>query len=85
VKVERVPWAAHGVGFSFPLEAMVAYLGQVTDKSQVSRLTGIAWATVGAICERLAGRRFDSGRLDGLRRIGIDGFTYRRRPDTSRS
>jgi hypothetical protein len=38
VKVERVPWAAHGVGFSYSLEEMVAYLAQVTDKTQVSRL-----------------------------------------------
>jgi transposase len=79
VKVERVPWAAHGVGFSYSLEEMVAYLAQVTDKTQVSRLTGIAWATVGAICERVVERRLDPGRLEGLRRIGIDEFSYRKR------
>lgn len=40
---------------------------------------GIAWSTVGAIVERIVARRLDPSRLDGLRRIGIDDFSYRKR------
>ena len=78
VKVEQVPWAAHGVGFTFGLEEMVAYLTQVTDKSQVARIAGIAWASVSRICERVVDRRLDPDRLNHLRRIGIDEFSYRK-------
>ena len=79
VHVERVPWAEHGSNFTRELEELVAYLAQVTDITQVTKLTGIAWRTVCNIVERVVARRLDPGRLDGLRRIGIDEFGYRRR------
>jgi transposase len=58
---------------------MVAYLAQVTDKTSVTKLMGVSWTTVGAIVERVVRTRLDPKRLDGLRRIGIDEFSYRRR------
>jgi len=51
----------------------------VTDKTAVTRLLGISWRSVGAIVERLVEQRLDGGRFEGLRRIGIDEFSYRKR------
>ena len=39
----------------------------------------VAWVTVGAIVARVVRRRLDPSRLKGLRRIGIDEFSYRKR------
>ena len=79
VCVEQVPWAEAGSRFTRDLEELVAYLAQVTDKTKVTQLTGVSWSAVGGIVERVVGRRLDGSRLDDLRRIGIDEFSYRRR------
>ena len=79
VRIEGVPWAATGSRFTLDFEELVAYLAQVTDKTQVTKLTGISWATVGTVVERVVNRRLDTERLKGLRRIGIDEFSYRSR------
>jgi transposase len=79
VRVEEVPWAAHGSNFSYEFEELVAYLAQVTDKTRVTELMGIAWPTVGAIVERVVQRKRSPDRLDGLRCIGVDEFSYRKR------
>ena len=79
VRVEQVPWAAAGSRFTHDLEEMAAYLAQVTDRTQVSRLLGISWQTVGSIIQRLVAERLDPERLQGLRRIGADEFSYRKR------
>lgn len=79
VRTERVPWAHHRSRFTDDFEELVAYLVQVTDKTQVTKLMGISWASVGSIVERVVARRIDEGRLDGLTRIGIDEFSYRKR------
>ena len=79
VRVEQVSWAVHGSAFTAPLEELAAYLAQVTDRTTVSRLVGISWPAVGGIVERVVARRLDSTRLAGLRRIGIDEFSYRKR------
>jgi transposase len=79
VRVERVVWAPAAGRFTYAFEEMAAYLAQVTDKTQVQRLVGIAWETVGSIIERVVERRLDPDRLCGLRRIGIDEFSYKKR------
>jgi transposase len=79
VRVERVPWAEHDSGFTREFEELTAYLAQVTDKTQVTKLMGIAWETVGRIVMRIVDRKLDPARLDGLRSIGVDEFGYRRR------
>ncbi len=79
VRVEQVSWATHGSAFTAPLEELAAYLAQVTDRTTVSRLVGISWPAVGGIIERVVARRLDSTRLAGLRRIGVDEFSYRKR------
>lgn len=79
IRTERVPWAAHGSRFTRDFEELVAYLAQITDQTKVTQLTGVAWATVGTIVERVVQQRLDPSRLDRLRRIGIDEFSYRKR------
>lgn len=79
VKVEDVPWAESGSGFTRPFEAHTAYLAQRADKTTVVELMRIAWSTVGRIIKRFI-RRAEAGgdRLDALRIIGVDELSYRR-------
>lgn len=79
IHVEAVPWAAFGSRFTLSFEEMVGYLAQLTDKTTVTELLGLSWRAVGHIVERLVGERLDPARLDALRRIGIDEFSYRKR------
>jgi len=79
VCVERVPWAPHSSRFTSDFEELTAYLAQVTDKTKVTKLMGITWRTVGKIVERVVARELDPTRLDGLRHIGVDEFSYRKR------
>jgi transposase len=79
VKTEKVPWAEHRSRFTRDFEELVAYLAQVTDRTKVTEQVGISWRSVGEIVERVVARRLDPKRLDGLKRIGIDEFGYRRR------
>lgn len=79
VRVEQVPWAERASRFTHDFEELAAYLSQITDRTQVQRQLGISWQTVGAIVERIVARRLDPDRLAGLRRIGIDEFSYRKR------
>ena len=78
IRTEKVPWARHGARFTQDFEEMVAYLAQVTDKTTVTNLMGIGWRTVGRIVDRIVNERLDPHRLDHLRRIGIDEFSYRK-------
>ncbi len=75
VRVEEVPWAAPKSHFTHDFEEMVAYLAQGTDKTKVAKLMRISWVTVGAI----VASRLDPERLEDLRRIGVDEFSYRKR------
>jgi transposase len=79
VRTEQVPWGASASRFSWDFEEWVAYLAQVTDQTHVRKLTGVAWATVGQIIERVVSRRLSPERLANLRRIGVDEFSYRKR------
>ncbi len=78
VRIEKVSWATSGSRFTYEFEEMAAYLAQITDRTKVSRMLGISWETVGAIVERVVARHLDPERLAGLRRIGIDEFSYRK-------
>jgi transposase len=79
IHVEMVPWARHDSRFTRPFEEKVAYLAQITNKTEVSRIMGISWRTVGNIVNRVVKDNIDPNRLDGLRNIGVDEFSYRRR------
>lgn len=79
VRTEQVEWARHGSGFTRAFEENVAYLAQTMDKTSVQRVLGINWRTVGAIVHRVVRERLDGKRLDELRVIGVDEFSYRKR------
>lgn len=78
VTTEWVPWAEGDTGFTRPFEDMVAHLAQRTDKTTVTRLMRIAWATVGRIVERVVARLGPEDWLADLKNIGIDELSYRR-------
>ena len=79
ILVEMLPWARPGSRFTISFEEMTAYLAQITNKTEVSRMMGISWRTVGNIVERVVGEKLDANRLDDLTHIGIDEFSYRKR------
>lgn len=79
VRVEMVSWARPGSRFTKQFEEMTAYLAQITNKTEVARMMGISWRTVGTIVERVVAEKLDPKRLDGLKRIGVDEFSYRKR------
>jgi transposase len=79
IRVEHLPWAVSGSGFTLAFEELCAYLAQITDQTSVTKLLGIDWRTVGAIVGRVVERKIDPSRLRELRRIGIDEFSYRKR------
>jgi transposase len=79
VLVEEVPWAAPGSDFTWEFEELTAYLAQITDKTKVTEILGICWRTVGRIVERVVERKLDPSRLENLRFIGVDEFSYRKR------
>jgi len=59
-------------------EDTVAWLAQRTDKTTVSRLLRISWAAVAAIVLRVVATELDEGRLENLRRIGVDEVSHRK-------
>ncbi len=79
IRVEQVPWADPGRRFTRRFEEMVAYLAQVTDMTSTSKLMAISWVTVANIVAKVVNERLDDSRFDGVRRIGIDEFSYRKR------
>ncbi|MGH9225349.1 MAG: ISL3 family transposase, partial [Acidimicrobiales bacterium] len=78
VRVEAVPFARHGSGFTADFEALVAWLAK-TDKTTITRLVRIDWETVGRICARVVAEELDPSRLDGLFEIGVDEVSWRKR------
>lgn len=78
VRVEAVPFARHGSGFTTDFEALVAWLATKTDKTTITRLVRIDWETVGRICARVVADELDPSRLDGLFEIGVDEVSWRK-------
>ena len=65
---EEVPWASSDSRFTREFEEMTAYLAEITDRTTVTKMMGIAWRTVGRIVERVIERRVDPSRLEGASR-----------------
>lgn len=79
VAVSAVPWARQGARFTRAFEDQVAWLAVHTDKTTVSSLMRIAWATVGRIVERVSAEgRAARDPFEGVRNIGIDEISYRK-------
>jgi len=79
VRAEQVPWAAHGSWFTSAFEELVAYYAQTMNRTAVTKLLGVSWSAVGNIITRVVNRTLDENRLHGIRRIGIDEFSYKKR------
>jgi transposase len=79
VTVEQVPWARHDRRFTLGLEELVAYLARAMDFTAITRLLGVSWRAVAGIVERVVAERLPDARLTGLRAIGVDEFSYRKR------
>lgn len=80
VVVSAVPWARGTSRFTRAFEDVVAWTVARVDKTTVKTMFRIAWRSVGRIVERvtsdgLRGR----DQLAGLRRIGIDEISYKKR------
>jgi transposase len=79
VVVAAVPWARHGSEFTQDFEDQVAWLTTQASRSAVEKLMRVAWRTVTSIAERICHVGLSKpGRLDGLRRIGIDEISHRK-------
>lgn len=78
--VVAVPWARHGAGHTRAFDDTVAWLAVQCSKTAVVELMRVAWRTVGSIITRVQ-VDIDASvdRLAGLRRIGIDEISYKRR------
>ncbi len=78
--VAAVPWARAGSRFSTAFEDTAAWLVCDATVSVVAVLRRIAWRSVSAIVGRVVAQRAGQrDRLAGLRRIGIDEISYRKR------
>ena len=78
VRTEAVPWARPGSHFTRVFEDAVGLLAQQLNHTAISELTGIAWATVGRIAERLVAEKLHEDRFEDVRCIGVDEISYRR-------
>ena len=77
---EQVPWAPPGPSrFTTAMEELAAWLATITDRTSVTRILGTSWRAVEGMIERVVARKLDSERLEGLRFLGIDEFSYRKR------
>jgi transposase len=79
IRVEHVPWAAHGSRFTLALEELGAFLARVADKTTASSVLAVTWRAIGTMVERVVNAQLDPHRLDGVKRIAIDEFSYRKR------
>lgn len=78
--VARVPWARHNAGHTHAFDDTVAWLVTRSSKSAVCELMRVAWRTVGSIITRVsADIDVSTDRFEGVRRIGIDEVSYKKR------
>ena len=77
-RLEPVPWARPGSGYTRDFEDVVALLAQQMAKTPIARLLRVAWETVGLIVERVVCDHLDETRLNGLVAIGCDEISYRK-------
>lgn len=75
---EWVPWARPGSNFTRHLEDTVAWLTARTNRTAVSTLMRIGWATVTRIVERVCEEAARTMAFPAVTRIGVDEVSYRR-------
>lgn len=78
VTTEMVPWAPHDSWFTWAFEQTTAYLAQQCNRTVVSVMMRVAWATVGHIIRRVVDRLAPADLLDAVEYIGVDELSYRK-------
>jgi transposase len=79
VLVAAVPWARPGARFTAAFEEHAAWLCAQMPWAKAAKLLRVTWRTLQSIVARVvAGLRGGAGRLDGVRRIGIDEKAWRK-------
>ena len=82
VRTAPVPWARCASSrFASAFEDWVAWLALHMCRSALAELARVDWHTVGGICARVEASLEEAdgrGRLDGLRRIGVDETSYKK-------
>jgi transposase len=80
VLVAGVPWARPAARHTRTFEQRAAWCAVEMSASAAARLLRCSWRTIGVMVARVeADLRAGADRLDGLRRIGVDEVSYRRR------
>ena len=78
VVTEGVSFARPGARFTRDFDDLVVWLTTRCDKTTVAAFARVAWRTVGAMCQRVAGEKLDPDRLSGLVEIGVDEISWRK-------
>ena len=78
VRTEAVPFARSGSRFTKDFEDLVGWLATTMDKTALSRLVRIDWASTGRIIERVMETGLDPNRLDKLFVAGVDEVSWRK-------
>jgi transposase len=76
---EAVLWARFAARFTRAFEDLVCWLAQRAAFTTIARYLRVGWRSVGRIVRRVVAERLPRRRLSGLRRIGVDEISYRRR------
>lgn len=79
VVVSAVPWARHNARHTIAFEQLAAWCAVEMSATAAGRLLRCTWRTIGEIVARVVADLDDHELLDGVRRIGIDEISYRRR------
>ncbi len=79
VVVAGVPWARHTARHTLAFEQLAAWCAVEMSSTAAARLLRCTWRTIGHIIARVVADLDDDELLDGVRRIGIDEISYRRR------
>jgi transposase len=77
-RLEAVPWAAYRAKHTKTFDRWVARLVQLTDKSAVSLLAGVAWRTIGDIVKRVVDELGPKDLMDDLVGITVDEVSHKR-------
>ena len=78
VRVEGVPFATPGSGFTNEMEQFIVWTATAMAWSTAATLCRVSWRTVRAVVERCVPHQVNLAAATGLRRLGVDEISYRR-------
>lgn len=79
VRTEVVPFARPGARHTAEFETLIVWAAAHLDKTAAAELCRVAWETVDAVVTRVVADSLEDSRLVGLRRIGVDERSWRKR------